>query len=59
MSDFEKLVDDLIRENPDKWRFIIAHPRQITWFVGQAMKRTNGAGDPHAFRELFEARVFS
>ena len=39
-------VDVIITDNPDKWEQAQLRPQLLGWFVGQAIKRLNGAVDP-------------
>jgi Asp-tRNA(Asn)/Glu-tRNA(Gln) amidotransferase B subunit len=39
-------IDVVIADNPEKWDQAFARPQLLGWFVGQVMKRLNGAADP-------------
>jgi hypothetical protein len=41
-------VDVIIADNPGKWEQALLRPHLLGWFVGQTMKRLNGAADPDA-----------
>jgi len=53
----EKVVDDIIAQNPDKVAQAKAKPTLIGWFVGQAMKASGGKANPQAVNELFKKKL--
>lgn len=52
-----KIVDDLIRANPDKAEQAKAKPKAVGWFVGQVMKLTNGRADPRAVEDCVKRKI--
>src|SRR5262249_16233937 len=56
-SAIEKLVADVIANNPDKARQAKAKPAMIGWFVGQVMKASGGKANPQAVNELLKAKL--
>jgi aspartyl-tRNA(Asn)/glutamyl-tRNA(Gln) amidotransferase subunit B len=57
LSAIEKVVDDIVADNPDKVAQAKAKPAAIQWFVGQVMKATGGKADPKAVNELLRSRL--
>ena len=56
-GEIEALVDSLIAENPDEWsRFCDGDNKLTGFFVGQAMKATQGRADGKAVTQLLNAR---
>jgi aspartyl-tRNA(Asn)/glutamyl-tRNA(Gln) amidotransferase subunit B len=53
----EKVVDDIIANNPDKVEQARANPKLLGWFVGQAMKASGGRANPQAVNELLKAKL--
>ena len=53
----EKLVDEVIANNPDKVSQAKAKPAMIGWFVGQVMKASGGKANPQAVNELIKAKL--
>lgn len=52
-----KIADQLISLHSDKWRQCKEKPNLLGWFVGQAMKMTNGRADPTLLRKTFNERL--
>ena len=57
VSALEKLVDDIVAQNPDKVGDAKANPKAIGWFVGQMMKASGGKANPQAVNELLRKRL--
>jgi aspartyl-tRNA(Asn)/glutamyl-tRNA(Gln) amidotransferase subunit B len=57
VSVLEKLVDDIVAQNPDKVGDAKANPKAIGWFVGQMMKASGGKANPQAVNELLKKRL--
>jgi aspartyl-tRNA(Asn)/glutamyl-tRNA(Gln) amidotransferase subunit B len=57
LSAIEKLVDDILRRNPEKVEQAKAKPALIGWFVGQVMKSSGGKANPQAVNELLKSRL--
>jgi aspartyl-tRNA(Asn)/glutamyl-tRNA(Gln) amidotransferase subunit B len=53
----EKLVDDIVANNPDKVADAKANPKAIGWFVGQVMKASGGKANPQTVNELLRKRL--
>jgi aspartyl-tRNA(Asn)/glutamyl-tRNA(Gln) amidotransferase subunit B len=53
----EKVVDDILRANPEKCEQAKAKPALIGWFVGQVMKASAGKANPQAVNELLKAKL--
>jgi aspartyl-tRNA(Asn)/glutamyl-tRNA(Gln) amidotransferase subunit B len=59
VSAIEKLVDDILRRNPEKAEQAKEKPAMIGWFVGQVMKSCGGKANPQAVNELLKARLMT
>jgi aspartyl-tRNA(Asn)/glutamyl-tRNA(Gln) amidotransferase subunit B len=57
LGEIEKLVDDVIANNPDKVGDAKTNPKAIGWFVGQVMKVSSGKANPQAVNELLKKRL--
>jgi aspartyl-tRNA(Asn)/glutamyl-tRNA(Gln) amidotransferase subunit B len=57
LSAIEKVVDDIVANNPDKVAQARAKPAAIQWFVGQVMKSTGGKADPKAVNALLKTKL--
>jgi aspartyl-tRNA(Asn)/glutamyl-tRNA(Gln) amidotransferase subunit B len=57
VSALEKLVDDIVAQNPDKVGDAKANPKAIGWFVGQVMKASGGKANPQAVNDLLKKRL--
>jgi len=53
----ERMVDDIIADNPDKVTQVKAKPALIGWFVGQVMKASAGKANPQAVNDLFKRKL--
>jgi aspartyl-tRNA(Asn)/glutamyl-tRNA(Gln) amidotransferase subunit B len=53
----EKVVDEIVAENPDKAEQAKAKPALIGWFVGQVMKASGGKANPQAVNELLKSKL--
>jgi aspartyl-tRNA(Asn)/glutamyl-tRNA(Gln) amidotransferase subunit B len=53
----EKLVDEIVANNPDKVADAKANPKAIGWFVGQVMKASGGKANPQAVNELLKKKI--
>jgi aspartyl-tRNA(Asn)/glutamyl-tRNA(Gln) amidotransferase subunit B len=56
-SAIEKLVDDIIANNPDKVGQAKTKPATIGWFVGQVMKASGGKAHPQTVNDLLKAKL--
>ena len=57
LSTLEKLVDDVIAQNPDKVGDAKTNPKAIGWFVGQVMKASGGKANPQAVNDLLKKHL--
>jgi aspartyl-tRNA(Asn)/glutamyl-tRNA(Gln) amidotransferase subunit B len=57
LSAIEKIVDDIVANNPDKVADTKANPKAIGWFVGQVMKASSGKANPQAVNDLLRKRL--
>jgi aspartyl-tRNA(Asn)/glutamyl-tRNA(Gln) amidotransferase subunit B len=57
VSALEKLVDDIVAQNPGKVGDAKANPKAIGWFVGQVMKASGGKANPQAVNDLLKKRL--
>src|SRR5262252_5383859 len=56
-SAIEKIVDDVIANNPDKVGQARTKPAMIGWFVGQVMKASGGKANPQTVNELLKGKL--
>jgi len=57
LSAIEKLVDEILRRNPDKVEQAKSKPALVGWFVGQVMKASGGKANPQAVNELLRVKL--
>jgi aspartyl-tRNA(Asn)/glutamyl-tRNA(Gln) amidotransferase subunit B len=53
----EKVIDEILRANPEKCEQAKAKPTLLGWFVGQVMKASAGKANPQAVNELLKAKL--
>lgn len=53
----EKVVDEIVGKNPDKFTDAKSNPKAIGWFVGQVMKASGGKANPQAVNELLKKKL--
>jgi aspartyl-tRNA(Asn)/glutamyl-tRNA(Gln) amidotransferase subunit B len=53
----ERVVDEVVKQNPDKVAQAKANPKLIGWFVGQVMKSSGGKASPGAVNELLKKKL--
>src|SRR5258708_2207843 len=53
----EKVIDEIIAQNPDKAGQARAKPQLAGWFVGQVMKASGGKANPQAVKDLLKAKL--
>jgi aspartyl-tRNA(Asn)/glutamyl-tRNA(Gln) amidotransferase subunit B len=53
----ERVVDDMIAKNPDKFEQAKANEKLLGWFVGQVMKASGGKANPQAVSELLQKKL--
>jgi len=52
-----KVVDDIIKANPDKAAQVRDKPAMIGWFVGQVMKSSGGKANPQAVNDILKSKL--
>ena len=57
LSAIEKVVNEIIANNPDKVEQAKAKPALVGWFVGQVMKASGGKANPQAVNELLKHKL--
>jgi aspartyl-tRNA(Asn)/glutamyl-tRNA(Gln) amidotransferase subunit B len=57
LSAIEKVVDEIVGQNPDKVAQAKANPKLIGWFVGQVMKASGGKANPQAVNDLLKRKL--
>jgi aspartyl-tRNA(Asn)/glutamyl-tRNA(Gln) amidotransferase subunit B len=57
LGEIEKVVDDIVAQNPEKVAQAKANPKLVGWFVGQAMKASGGKANPQAVNELLKKKL--
>jgi aspartyl-tRNA(Asn)/glutamyl-tRNA(Gln) amidotransferase subunit B len=53
----ERIVDDIVAQNPDKVSDAKSNPKAIGWFVGQVMKASGGKANPQAVNDLLKRKL--
>jgi len=53
----EKLVDEIINENPHQVEKVASNPKILGWFVGQVMKASDGKANPKVTNELVAKKL--
>jgi aspartyl-tRNA(Asn)/glutamyl-tRNA(Gln) amidotransferase subunit B len=53
----EKLVDEIVANNPDKVADAKANAKAIGWFVGQVLKASGGKANPQTVNALLKKRL--
>jgi aspartyl-tRNA(Asn)/glutamyl-tRNA(Gln) amidotransferase subunit B len=53
----EKVVDEIVAQNPDKAEQVRANPKLLGWFVGQTMKASGGKANPQAVNDLLRKKL--
>jgi aspartyl-tRNA(Asn)/glutamyl-tRNA(Gln) amidotransferase subunit B len=57
LSAIERMVDEIIAENPEKVQQAKAKPALAGWFVGQVMKASGGKANPKAVNDLVKSKL--
>ncbi len=57
LSAIEKVVDEIVANNPDKVAQAKAKPAMIGWFVGQVMRASGGKANPQAVNDLLKQKL--
>jgi aspartyl-tRNA(Asn)/glutamyl-tRNA(Gln) amidotransferase subunit B len=53
----EKVVDEVLANNPDKVADVKTNPKALGWFVGQVMKASGGKANPQTVNEMLRAKL--
>jgi len=53
----EKVVDEIIANNPDKVADAKTNPKAIGWFVGQVMKSSGGKASPQVVNDFLKSKL--
>ena len=53
----EKVIDEIIANNPDQVAQVKEKPKTFGWFVGQVMKAMQGKANPQAVNELLKKKL--
>ena len=56
-EELEKIIDNIISNNPDQVEAVKLKPKLIGWFVGQVMKETNGKANPKLVNDLLNDKL--
>ncbi len=56
-GELEKIIDNIIVENPDQVEAVKLKPKLMGWFVGQVMKETNGKANPKLVNDLLNDKL--
>ena len=56
-GELEKIIDNIIANNPDQVEAVKSKPKLIGWFVGQVMKETNGKANPKLVNDLLSDKL--
>ena len=56
-GELEKIIDNIITNNPDQVEAVKLKPKLIGWFVGQVMKETNGKANPKLVNDLLNDKL--
>ena len=53
----EKIVDDVMVENPEQVDKVKSNPKLKGWFVGQVMKKSQGKADPKIINQIVNKKI--
>ena len=56
-GELEKIIDNIIANNPDQVEAVKLKTKLIGWFVGQVMKETNGKANPKLVNDLLNDKL--
>lgn len=59
LSEIESIIDKIIENNPDQVEALAEKPNLIGWFVGQAMKETQGKANPKTVNEILSKKLLN
>lgn len=58
-GEIEKLVDELLKNNPDKVKEVLGGKEKlIGWFIGEAMKATKGKTNPTLLNKILKKKIY-
>ena len=53
-DELEKIIEVIIKENPDQVEAVKQKPKLMGWFVGQVMRETQGKANPASINEILK-----
>ena len=56
-GELEKIIDNIIANNPEQVEAVKLKPKLMGWFVGQVMKETNGKANPKLVNDLLNDKL--
>ncbi len=56
-TQIEQIIDEIIKQNPDKIAQIKAKPKALGWVVGQVMKASQGKANPSIVNQLLRKKL--
>jgi len=56
-GELEKIIDNIIANNPDQVEAVKLKPKLMGWFVGQVMRETNGKANPKLVNDLLNDKL--
>ncbi|MDC0247296.1 Asp-tRNA(Asn)/Glu-tRNA(Gln) amidotransferase subunit GatB [OCS116 cluster bacterium] len=56
-GELEKIINNIIANNPDQVEAVKLKPKLMGWFVGQVMKETNGKANPKLVNDLLNDKL--
>jgi Asp-tRNA(Asn)/Glu-tRNA(Gln) amidotransferase B subunit len=57
-KELEPIILQIIKDNPEQVeKYKAGNERLFTFFIGQAMKKTDGKGNPQIIKELFDKHL--
>ena len=59
LSEIESIIDKIIENNPNQVKALEEKPNLIGWFVGQAMKETQGKANPKTVNEILSKKLLN
>ena len=59
LSEIESIIDKIIENNPNQVEALAEKPNLIGWFVGQAMKETQGKANPKTVNEILSKKLLN
>ena len=59
LSEIESIIDKIIENNHDQVEALAEKPNLIGWFVGQAMKETQGKANPKTVNEILSKKLLN